>query len=101
MGPIKAIKYDEKRERKIWFNNIAVVCTTSMEEGFDLSTGVTFGDGTPLPIEAVQDCVKFMEEESAALPWEQGDVFLIENLAALHSRNSFTHGTPSLHLAGS
>ncbi|EPS60478.1 hypothetical protein M569_14327, partial [Genlisea aurea] len=32
MGPVAAIKYDEKRDRKIWFNNIAVAYTTCMDK---------------------------------------------------------------------
>ncbi|EPS60477.1 hypothetical protein M569_14326 [Genlisea aurea] len=79
MGPIPAIKYDEKRERKIWFNNIVIFYPDE----------VTFGDDTPLPGIAVQDCLKMMEEESVAVPWEKGDVMLVDNLAALHARNPY------------
>ncbi|EPS67856.1 hypothetical protein M569_06917, partial [Genlisea aurea] len=90
MGPMKAIKYDEKRGRKIWFNSIALTYEACMDKGLDLSEMLTFGDGTPMPIEVVRDCVKLLDEESVALPWEKGDVLLVDNLAVLHARNPFT-----------
>ncbi|CAN1168459.1 Clavaminate synthase-like protein At3g21360 [Linum perenne] len=51
---------------------------------------ITFGGGDPLASDAVYGCLKIMEEESVAIPWEKGDVLLIDNLAVLHSRKLFT-----------
>ncbi|EPS67855.1 hypothetical protein M569_06916, partial [Genlisea aurea] len=90
MGPIPAIKYDEKRGRKIWFNSIALTYEACMDKGLDLSKMMTFGDGTPMPIGIVQDSIKILEEESVAFPWEKGDVLFVDNLTVLHARNSFT-----------
>ncbi|EPS60476.1 hypothetical protein M569_14325, partial [Genlisea aurea] len=90
MGPIPAIKYDEKRRRKIWFNSMVSAYTGWADKRNDPTKAVTFGDGTPLPATAVYDCLKILEEESVAIPWEKGDVLLVDNLAALHSRKPYT-----------
>ncbi|XP_051136264.1 clavaminate synthase-like protein At3g21360 [Andrographis paniculata] len=90
MGPIPAIKYDETRQRKIWFNSMVAAYTGWEDKRNDPKKAVMFGDGTPLPEQLVLDCLKILEEESVAIPWEKGDVILIDNLAVLHARRPFT-----------
>ncbi|KAF7826092.1 clavaminate synthase-like protein [Senna tora] len=90
MGPIPAIKYDKKRERKIWFNSMVAAYTGWQDERNDPVKAVTFGDGSPLPADIVHDCLKMLEEESVSIPWQKGDVMLLDNWAVLHSRRSFT-----------
>ncbi|KAL6006073.1 hypothetical protein ACLOJK_040118 [Asimina triloba] len=89
MGPIPAIKYDATRGRKIWFNSMVAAYTGWKDARNDPVKAVTFGDGTPLPADDVLDCLKILEEESVAIPWKQGDILLLDNLAVLHSRRSF------------
>ncbi|KAK1290093.1 Clavaminate synthase-like protein [Acorus calamus] len=89
MGPIPAVKYDENRGRKIWFNSMVAAYTGWKDVRNDPIKAVTFGDGTPLPAEIIEDCLKILEEESVAIPWQKGDIMLIDNLAVLHSRRSF------------
>ncbi|KAJ4849093.1 hypothetical protein Tsubulata_036011 [Turnera subulata] len=88
-GPLPAIRYDECRDRKIWFNGLGMVNNPLME--------MIFGDGEPLPIDIVHDCLKMLEEEGVAIPWQRGDVMLLDNLAVLHARKSCT--TPRRVLA--
>lgn len=89
MGPIPAIKYDETRQRKIWFNSMVAAYTGWEDARNDPKKAVTFGDGNPLPEHVIYDCLKILEEESIAIPWRKGDVLLIDNLAVLHSRKPF------------
>ncbi|KAL3840849.1 hypothetical protein ACJIZ3_025440 [Penstemon smallii] len=89
MGPIPAVKYDETRQRKIWFNSMVAAYTGWEDARNDPVKAVTFGDGTPLPGHIIYDCLKILEEESIAIPWQKGDVLLIDNLAVLHSRRPF------------
>ncbi|CAL0324102.1 unnamed protein product [Lupinus luteus] len=89
MGPIPAVKYDEKRHRKIWFNSMVAAYTGWKDEKNDPVKAVTFGDGQPLPADIVYDCLRILEEECVAIPWQKGDVLLLDNWAVLHSRRSF------------
>lgn len=89
MGPIPGVKYDERRKRKIWFNSMVAAYTGWEDERNDPVKAVTFGNGEPLPSQVVYDCLHILEEESVAIPWQKGDVLLIDNWAVLHSRRSF------------
>lgn len=89
MGPIPAIKFDETRERKVWFNSMVAAYTGWKDSRNDPVKAVTFGDGKPLPEDIIHDCLTILEEESVAFPWQKGDVLLLDNLAVLHSRRSF------------
>ncbi|KAL3511736.1 hypothetical protein ACH5RR_024453 [Cinchona calisaya] len=89
MGPIPAIKFDKTRERKIWFNIMTAAYTAWKDARNDPEKTVTFGDGKPLPPHIIYDCMRILDEESVAIPWQKGDVLLIDNLAVLHSRKPF------------
>lgn len=89
MGPIPAIKYDKSRQRKIWFNSMVAAYTGWKDDRNDPVKAVTFGNGKPLPADIVHDCLNILEEESVAIPWQKGDVLLIDNWAVLHARKSF------------
>ncbi|KAJ3693851.1 hypothetical protein LUZ60_009331 [Juncus effusus] len=89
MGPIPAIKFDETRQRKIWFNSMVAAYTGWKDSRNDPLKAVKFGDGSPLPVEVIEDCLRVMEEECVSVPWQKGDVVLLDNWAVLHSRRSF------------
>ncbi|KAJ4831081.1 hypothetical protein Tsubulata_006068 [Turnera subulata] len=90
IGPVQGIRYDEARDRKTWFNVIGAAART--EERKDPLIDIKFGDGgEPLPVDILLDCIKILEEESVAIPWQRGDFILLDNLAVLHGRRS---GTP-------
>ena len=53
----------------------------------DPSKAITFGDGTPLDREAV--AARLGEELSFDIPWQIGDVALVDNYVAMHGRRTF------------
>eukprot|EP00249_Psilotum_nudum_P011201 c23023_g1_i1 orf=82-1077(+) len=78
-GPYKSIRIFDERGRKTWFNNM----TGYYSPGSDI---VTLGDGSPLTGEPVSACVRIEHEEAVTIPWEEGDVMLLDNLAVMHGR---------------
>eukprot|EP00249_Psilotum_nudum_P018823 c26977_g1_i1 orf=139-1128(+) len=80
----KATRVIDERGRKAWFNNIVFNYKAGLENP-DKSIP-TFGDGSPLPTEAVAACARIQEEEAVAIPWRQGDVLLLSNIAVMHGR---------------
>ncbi|CAN0878130.1 Clavaminate synthase-like protein At3g21360 [Linum grandiflorum] len=90
IGPIPAFKQDETRpHRMIWWNSLVASYTAFGDELNDPTKSVAFGNGEPLPDYAVYGCERIMDEESVAIPWEKGDVLLLDNLAVQHARKLF------------
>ncbi|KAI3811124.1 hypothetical protein L1987_20841 [Smallanthus sonchifolius] len=42
---------------------------------FDQATCVELGNGEVVPNDAMEDCLRFLEEECVAIPWKKGDVY--------------------------
>ena len=89
MGSIPAIKFDESRCRKIWFNNMVATYTGWKDARNVPEKAMTFGDGTFFPKDVIHECLKILEKEYVAFPWQKGDVLLLDYLDVLHSRRSF------------
>ncbi len=47
------------------------------------------GDGEALDADAMESAVRIMQENTVAIPWENGDIMYIDNLQVQHSRSSF------------
>jgi hypothetical protein len=56
----------------------------------DPSKAITFGDGTPLDRDAVNTATQLGEELSFDIPWQTGDVALVDNYVAMHGRRTFS-----------
>ncbi|WP_055698438.1 non-ribosomal peptide synthetase [Streptomyces silaceus] len=55
----------------------------------ELPRSCRFGDGTPIPDEAVQEILRVYQELEVCFPWERGDVMLLDNILTAHARNPF------------
>ncbi|XP_023759478.1 clavaminate synthase-like protein At3g21360 [Lactuca sativa] len=86
-GPMPGIRFDKESQRKVWFNGLAVSYSGSLTtKNNDRNTFIELGNGEPVSDEAMEDCLRIMEEECVAIPWKKGDVMLVNNLMVLHSR---------------
>ncbi|MGW3207633.1 TauD/TfdA family dioxygenase [Streptomyces sp. NPDC001135] len=49
-----------------------------------------YGDGTPIEDEAVELIGNLYKEAAVSLPWQRGDVLVVDNFLATHAREPFT-----------
>lgn len=55
----------------------------------ELPRSCHFGDGTPIPDEAMHEILRVYGELEIVFPWERGDVLLLDNILTAHARNPF------------
>ncbi len=60
------------------------------EDRFRLN--VTFGDGSPIDLDALAAIRAVLGEESRPHAWRKGDVLVLDNMLAAHGRRPFTGG---------
>ena len=53
------------------------------------SVAITFGDGSHIPKEGLDKVVALADQFTFDLPWQDGDVALVDNYMAMHGRRSF------------
>lgn len=76
--------------RRSFFNQLIAAYKGWKDTRNDPSKSITFGDGTPLDPDAVATAVALGDELSFDLPWQKGDVALVDNLVTMHGRRPFT-----------
>lgn len=84
----------------IWFNHALFFHPSSLDPearaalagvaSQDLPSDTLFGDGTPLPEDAVAALRAAYAAEIVRVPWQQGDVLVVDNMLAAHGRAPFT-----------
>lgn len=76
--------------RASFFNQIIAAFQGWKDERNDPSKAITFGDGAPLDRAAVDAATRIGEELSFDIPWQRGDVALVDNYVTMHGRRTFT-----------
>jgi hypothetical protein len=76
--------------RKSFFNQLIAAAKGWKDTRNDPSKAITFGDGKPLDREAVNVATELGEELSFDIPWQTGDVTLVDNYVAMHGRRTFS-----------
>ena len=54
------------------------------------SSAITFGDGSPIPVAGLELIVTLSEQFTFDLPWQDGDVALVDNYLTMHGRRPFS-----------
>lgn len=91
-GPFKAIRNFGRKGQNMWFNMIIAYhsgVSQKLEMSSDQPYDVLFGDGSPLPADAVEACRKIHEDNSVDIPWQKGDLMIVDNFAAMHGRRAY------------
>jgi hypothetical protein len=76
--------------RKSFFNQLIAAFQGWKDTRNDPSKAITFGDGAPLDRDAVNVATELAEELAFNVPWQRGDVALVDNFVTMHGRRTFT-----------
>lgn len=84
-----AMKKDPRTGKTAWFNSIVAAFTGWKDVRNDPHKAVVLGDGSSLNADVLRGCLDIMNELAVSFEWQRGDVMMVDNWVALHSRNSF------------
>jgi alpha-ketoglutarate-dependent taurine dioxygenase len=87
--PVLAAVRKISNGRTSFFNQLIAAAQGWKDTRNDPSKSITFGDGSPLDREAVNVATQIGEELSFDVPWQNGDVALVDNFVAMHGRRTF------------
>lgn len=76
--------------RRSFFNQLIAASKGWKDDRNDPSRAITFGDGTPLDVEAVHTASELADGITFDIPWQRGDVALVDNFVVMHGRRTFT-----------
>lgn len=76
--------------RTVFFNQLIAAFQGWKDARNDPAKAITFGDGSPLDRDAALAAARLGEELSFDIPWQAGDVALVDNLVTMHGRRTFT-----------
>jgi alpha-ketoglutarate-dependent taurine dioxygenase len=75
--------------RTAFFNQLIAAFTGWKDSRNEPSRAVTFGDGSPLDVEGARLAAELAEKLAFDVPWQRGDVALVDNRVAMHGRRTF------------
>ena len=73
-----------------FFNQLIAAFSGWKDARNDPSKAITFGDGSTLDSSDVEKASSLAEELTFDVPWQAGDLVLVDNYVAMHGRRSFT-----------
>lgn len=73
-----------------FFNQLIAAFHGWKDSRNDPSKSITFGDGTPLNPQTMERVIAMAEEITFDVPWQAGDVALVDNYVTMHGRRTFT-----------
>jgi alpha-ketoglutarate-dependent taurine dioxygenase len=76
--------------RKSFFNQLIAAYQGWKDGRNDPAKSITHGDGSPLDPAAANRAAQWANELAFDVPWQAGDVALVDNYVAMHGRRSFT-----------
>ena len=75
--------------RTSFFNQLIAAYQGWSAAGVSPDESIAFGDSSRLDRDAVQTAVEIAESLSFDIPWQQGDVALVDNYVCMHGRRTF------------
>ena len=75
--------------RQVFFNQLIAAFRGWKDSRNDPAKAITFGDGAPLDTDAVLAVCDMADEATFEIPWQAGDVALLDNYLVMHGRRPF------------
>jgi len=75
--------------RKSFFNQLIAAFLGWKDTRNDPAKAIRFGDGEPLDADAVKVAAELADDLAFDVPWQSGDVVLLDNFLVMHGRRSF------------
>jgi len=75
--------------REVFFNQLIAAFCGWQDSRNEARKSITFGDGSDIPIAAMEQAVEISEEIVFDTPWQTGDVALVDNFLVMHGRRPF------------
>jgi len=88
--PVLPAVHELSSGRRSFFNQLIAAFRGWKDARNDPSKAIFFGDGQPLDPEAVQVALDLSSRFTFDIPWQTGDVALVDNLVAMHGRRTFS-----------
>lgn len=76
--------------RKSFFNQLIAAFQGWKDDRNDPSKAITFGDGSPLDPADAKRAAELAEEITFDVPWQDGDIAIVDNYVAMHGRRTFS-----------
>ncbi|MDA1053548.1 MAG: TauD/TfdA family dioxygenase [Planctomycetota bacterium] len=76
--------------RKTFFNQLIAAFQGWQDSRNDPAKAITLGDGSPLDRDAVILAADMAEALTFDVPWQAGDVAMVDNYVVMHGRRTFT-----------
>ncbi len=76
--------------RSSFFNQLIAAFNGWKDTRNETSKAITFGDGTQLNPDDVAKASKLANEVTFDIPWQDGDLALVDNYTAMHGRRTFS-----------
>ena len=87
-----ALVHHDATGREMFFNAVVAATQGWIDVRNDSAQAVVYGDGTALDAEArvaLESVGAYLRDHCVAFAWQAGDVLLLDNRKALHSRQSY------------
>ena len=75
--------------RKTFFNQLIAAFRGWADSRNDPNRSITFGSGEPITSADMAPAISIADEQTADIPWQAGDVALIDNYLVMHGRRPF------------
>lgn len=76
--------------RSVFFNQLIAAFRGWSDSRNDPSRAISFGDGEPITPADMAEAIRLSDELTFDMPWQAGDVVLVDNFLVMHGRRPFS-----------